>query len=75
MRIRYRRDIVNIETRLHQGADLCIYVGDFLDSAALASTAVLSGYDAAVRPLAEFLDHLILCIDNKGRIQGGERVP
>ena len=36
---------------------------------------MLSGYDAAVSTLSEFLDELVLRVDNEGRVQSGETVP
>lgn len=35
---------------------------------------MLSGYDAAVSALSEFLDELVLRVDDEGRVQSGETV-
>jgi len=53
---------------------LCVDVRYFLDRAPFPRAPVLSGYDAAVSALSEFLDELVLRVDNKGRVQSGETV-
>ena len=54
--------------------DLCVNVSDLLDRAALAGAAVSGSDDASVRALTEFLDELVLRIDDEGRVECGELV-
>lgn len=53
---------------------LGVDVGYFLDRAALTRSAMSSCDDATVCTLTKFLDVLILRVDDKGRVEGGERV-
>jgi hypothetical protein len=54
---------------------LRIDVRYLLDRAAFARAPVLRGHDAAISALSEFLDELVLRVDDKGRVQSGEAVP
>jgi len=51
---------------------LCVDVRDFLDGAPFARTAMSGGYDTSISALAEFLDELVLGIDDKIRVQCSE---
>ena len=51
--------------RLCLGVD----ISDFLDRTSFARSSVSRCNDAAVGTLTEFLDELVLCIDNERRVE------
>jgi hypothetical protein len=54
------------------GIYLCVDVRDFLDSAPFARAAMSGGYHASISALTEFLDELVLGINDEGRVKCGE---
>jgi hypothetical protein len=53
---------------------LAVNVGDLLDRAPLAGSAVPDGDDEPIRALAEFLHELVLAVDGEGAVERLERV-
>jgi len=62
--------LFNLNCAEVQYTDLCIDISDFLNRTAFPSAAVYGGYDATICALTKFLDHSILDIDHKSRVQG-----
>lgn len=60
-----------IITRTH----FCIDIRYLLDRATFPRAPVLGSNDAAISALAEFLDELVLRVDDKSRVQSIEAVP
>ena len=59
----------------YQRACLGVDVGDFFDRTPFARSLVSRGNDAAICTLAEFLDELVLGVDDEGGVERAEAVP
>ena len=70
----FRQDTLQGRMRVYPGETvkrLClgVDVSDFLDRTSFARSSVSRCNDAAVGTLTEFLDELVLCIDNERRVE------